>query len=62
MSTEQNRRIEKLKKQVERAESKGNMDSAHHEMLRRELAKNKPVEGVTPRKARKGIVEDDNGE
>jgi hypothetical protein len=46
---ERERRIAKLRKSVQKAESKGNFDSVHHEMLRRELAKTpkaKPVESV----------------
>ena len=53
-------KIEKLRKQVERAEAKGNFNSAHHRVLASYL---KPVEGVTPRNTRRGGKEKpDNGE
>lgn len=55
--------IEKLKKQVARAESKGNFNSAHHRVLARYLKARKPVERVTARNAKRGAMEEPtNGE
>jgi len=56
MSTTQNKRIAKLKKQVERAESKGNFNSVFHTLLKRETKK-EPVESVNSRNAAKRRVE-----
>jgi len=55
-------RIAKLKKQVKRAEEKGNFDSAHHRVLSSYEKMLKPVAGVTQRNARKGVMEDKDGE
>ena len=55
----QNKIIEKLRKQVARAESKGNFNSAHHRVLASYEAN--PAEGVSPQKRRtrrKEIVKD----
>lgn len=50
MSHSQNdKQIEKLKKQVARNEAKGNFDTAHHQMLTNLL---NPDRGVTPRNAK----------
>ena len=54
----QSKRIEKLKKQVERAESKGNFNSVFHTLLKRETKK-QPVESVISRNANKKRVEDE---
>ena len=44
--------IEKLKKQVKRAEEKGFLDTAHHQMLRRYQEMLKEIAGgVSPRNA-----------
>ena len=56
MSHYRNRIIEKLKRQVKRAEEKGNFNSAHHQVLAGYL-QGQPVEGVTPRNTRRGDKE-----
>ena len=53
------KQIEKLRKQVARFEAKGRKDTAAHIMLARLL---KPVEGVTPRNAKKVTQEAQDGE
>lgn len=58
MQNEIKKKVLKLKKLVERAESKGNFKSAHHQMLENyERMLKKPVEGVTPRNAKSGDKE-----
>lgn len=39
--TEKEKRIEALREQVTKAESKGLFDTAHHDMLKRELGEKK---------------------
>ena len=58
MSHLQNKRIEKLRKQVARYEAKGYVNTAAHQLLAREL---KLVEAVKPRNTKKVIQEEPNG-
>lgn len=58
MPSEKEKRIEKLKKQVEQYERKGYTDTAAHQVLASLLGESKPVEGVNPRNAKKAKVED----
>lgn len=42
--TEKEKRIEALREQVAKAESRGQFDTAHHDMLKRELSEEKSGE------------------
>jgi len=59
MQNDNERLIEKLKKQVKRFEEKGYTNTAAHQALRNLL---NPVEGVTPRNTKKVSKEAQDGE
>ena len=58
----QNKTIEKLRRLAERAESRGQYNTAHHQMLANYLAAQQPEAGLTPQNAETGDMEEpDNG-